>query len=234
MRRALVILGCTLALAAPTPRPTTPAPGGTTIPDVLNLTAATPALGPNATLNGRRPFPATNAWNTRIDTSPVDPHSSTLIASIGATDHLHADFGADWDGGPFGIPYVVVGRSQNRVPVSFEYADESDPGPYPIPATAPIEGGAASDGDRHVLIVDRDNWKLYELYDAHPKHGGTRWTAGSGAVFDLTTGKNRPAGWTSADAAGLPIFPGLVRYDEVSAGAITHALRFTVARTRHG
>jgi hypothetical protein len=193
---------------------------------------ARPALGVGASLHGRRPFPASNAWNTKVDQAAVDPRSKTLIASIGSADHLHPDFGANYDGGPFGIPYVVVGGKQKRVPVSFDYADESDRGPYPIPATAPIEGGARSDGDRHVLVVDRDDWKLYELYDAHPKAGATSWTAGSGAIFNLTTGKSRPAGWTSADAAGLPVFPGLVRYDEVSAGRIGHALRFTVGRTR--
>jgi hypothetical protein len=192
--------------------------------------AAKPALGPGASLRGRRPFPATDAWNRRVDTAPVDPRSAALIASIGATEHLHPDFGADWDGGPFGIPYVVVAGTQPRVPVAFEYADESDRGPYPVPRDAPVEGGRDSDGDRHVIVVDRDRWKLYELYAAYPR--GSGWRAGSGAVFDLTRGTTRPAGWTSADAAGLPIFPGLVRYDEVSAGAIEHALRFTVQRSR--
>ena len=118
--------------------------------------------------------------------------------------------------------------TQQRVPVTFAYADESDPGPYPIPASAPIEGGAGSAGDRHVIVVDVDNWKLYELFDAHPVNDGARWTAGSGAVFALGSNALRPVGWTSADAAGLPIFPGLVRYDEaVTRGTITHALRFT-------
>ena len=249
MGRVGAILGCSLILAFVTPSaaapttppaapPTAPAPSfeaSAIEPDVLHLSQTpVPALGPNATLNGRRPFPAGSAWNTRVDRAAVDPHSGTLIAAIGRTDHLHPDFGADWDGGPFGIPYVVVSGSQPRVPVSFEYADESDPGPYPVPATAPIEGGVNGDGDRHVLVVDRDNWKLYELYAAEPKASGKRWTAGSGAIFDLGTGKARPAGWTSADAAGLPVFPGLVRYDEVSAGVIKHALRFTVGRTRRG
>ncbi len=236
MRPVSVILGCALVLTAVTPSFDTPTPSGSDSGSGSDSAAASPvpALGKNANLNGRRPFPATNAWNTRIDTAAVDPRSGALIAAIGASDHLHADFGADWNGGPFGIPYVVVSGSQRRVSVSFDYADESDPGPYPIPATAPIEGGASSDGDRHVLVVDRDNWKLYELYAGYPKNGGKRWAAGSGAVFNLSTGTARPAGWTSADAAGLPIFPGLVRYDEVSAGVIKHALRFTVSRTRRG
>jgi hypothetical protein len=189
-------------------------------------------LGPGAALVTPL-FPASNAWNTRIDASPVDPNSAALIASIGATSTLHADFGANWNGGQFGIPYVVVPGTQKKVPVSFDYADESDPGPYPIPADAPIEGGANATGDRHVLVVDRDNRKLYELFDARPATGGG-WRAGSGAVFDLTSNATRPAGWTSADAAGLPILPGLVRYDEVAAGHIDHALRFTVARSRKG
>jgi hypothetical protein len=212
-----VVVACT----APAPGP----PSG-----AQPAAAPKPALGVGASLDGRRPFPASDPWNTRVDRAPVDPRSAALIASVGATEHLHPDFGADWDGGPFGIPYVVVGGTQKRVPVSFEYADESDRGPYPIPRNAPVEGGAGAAGDRHVVVVDRDRWRLYELYAAYP--AGSGWRAGSGAVFDLATGTTRPAGWTSADAAGLPIFPGLVRYDEVAAGAIRHALRFTVRRTR--
>jgi hypothetical protein len=141
------------------------------------------------------------------------------------------DFGANWDGGPFGIPYVVVPASQPMVEVAFDYTSESDPGPYPIPSNAPIEGGASSTGDRHVIVVQPSSGKLYELYDAHPNADGS-WHAGSGAIFNLATGALRPAGWTSADAAGLPILPGLVRYDEVASGVINHAIRFTVANTR--
>lgn len=194
-------------------------------------TGGVPDLGANASLNGRRVFPAGDPWNTRIDAAEVDPNSANLIAGIGLDRGLHPDFGANWNGGPFGIPYVVVGGNQGGVNVSFDYADESDAGPYPIPADAPIEGGADATGDRHVLVVDRDNWKLYELYDAH-RQSDNSWHAGSGAIFDLTTNTVRPAGWTSADAAGLPILPGLVRYDEVSRGAITHAIRFTVSKSR--
>jgi hypothetical protein len=190
-----------------------------------------PGLGPNASLDGRRPFPSDNAWNVAVDQEPVDQNSDVLIASIGVNAPLHPDFGADYNGGPFGIPYIVVDGATPAVPVSFDYADESDPGPYPIPASAPIEGGASSSGDRHVLVIDRDHWMLYELFSAYPSGGG--WQAGSGAVFDLGSDGLRPAGWTSADAAGLPIFPGLVRYDEVvEQGVIRHALRFTVRRTR--
>jgi hypothetical protein len=185
-----------------------------------------------ASLDGRRPFPADNPWNADISTASVDPKSSTLIASCGSKN-LHPDFGTVWDGAPNGIPYVVVHSSQARVPVTFDYNDESDPGPYPVPANAPIEGGSSSSGDRHVLVVDVDAWKLYELYDAHPQNNGASWHAGSGAVFDLNSNALRPAGWTSADAAGLPIFPGLVRYDEaVEQGSINHALRFTCPKTR--
>jgi len=194
--------------------------GGSGIPD----------LGANASLNGKQVFPSTDPWNTPIDTSPVDPNSANLISSIGLTTGLHPDFGANWNGGPFGIPYIVVSGTQPLVPMTFYYADESDPGPYPFPPDAPVEGGSNSTGDRHVIVIDRDHWKLYETFDSH--YNGTGWDCGSGAIFDLTTDTIRPAGWTSADAAGLPIFPGLARYDEVSAGAINHALRFTVASTR--
>jgi hypothetical protein len=185
-----------------------------------------------SSLNGRRPFPADNAWNTDISGAAVDARSSTLIASCGLRN-LHPDFGTTYNGAPNGIPYVVVRAGQPKVPVTFDYDDESDPGPYPIPPNAPIEGGASGSGDRHVIVVDLDAWKLYELFDAHPQNGGASWRAGSGAVFDLGSNALRPAGWTSADAAGLPIFPGLVRYDEVvEQGAINHALRFTCPRTR--
>jgi hypothetical protein len=182
---------------------------------------ASPALG------ARRVFPADNPWNTDVSAEPVDPNSAILIASCGVRN-LHPDFGS-----VYGIPYVLAGSATPKRPVSFEYADESDPGPYPIPDGAPIEGGAASTGDRHVLVVDTAAWKLYELFDAHPLNGGTSWRAGSGAVFDLSSNALRPLYWTSADAAGLPIFPGLVRYDEaVTRGAIDHAVRFTCPRTR--
>lgn len=184
-------------------------------------------------ITGRRMFPADNPWNRDVSSDAVDPASDILIATCGANAQLHPDFGTTWDGGPIGIPFVVVRGSQPRIPVTFDYDDESDPGPYPIPPDAPIEGGSSSNGDRHVLIVDADNWKLYELFDAHPVNGGTRWTAGSGAIFDLSSNALRPAGWTSADAAGLPILPGLVRYDEVvEQKEIRHALRFTCPTTR--
>jgi hypothetical protein len=192
-----------------------------------------PGLGANASLEGRRPFPDDNPWNTPIDAAPVDPNSDALIATIGLNTGLHPDFGANDNGGPFGIPYIVVDSTTPMVNVTFQYAAESDPGPYPIPADAPIEGGPSSAGDRHVLVIDRDHWKLYELYAAYPVPRSADWTAGSGAIFDLGSDALRPAGWTSADAAGLPILPGLVRYDEVvDQGAIRHALRFTVSRTR--
>ena len=192
-----------------------------------------PDLGSNTSLHGYRPFPDDNAWNTPVDKLPVDAKSQTFIKSIGADKPLHPDFGAPYEGAPLGIPYVVVAGTQPKVSLSFEYADESDPGPYPIPPDAPIEGGAkaAADGDRHVLVLDRDNEKLYEIFSAFPD--GKGWRAVGGAVFDLKSNKSRPAGWTSADAAGLPIFPGLVRYDEVmELKEIRHALRFTVQKTQ--
>jgi len=221
---ACAILGCSAAETAP--------PNGTPTVATDSGSPGTPALGIDASLHGRRPFPSDNPWNLDVSAAAVDPNSSALIASCGNVG-LHPDFGTVWDGAPNGIPYVVVSGSEGKVPVSFMYASESDPGPYPLPPGAPIEGGASSSGDRHVLVVDRDNWKLYELFDAHPVNGGERWTAGSGAVFDLASNALRPAGWTSADAAGLPIFPGLVRYDEaVEQSEIRHALRFTCPRTR--
>lgn len=178
-------------------------------------------------------LPKSNAFNQRVDRLPRAANSDTLVASIGGDNRFHADFGSGtYDGGPIGIPYTVVGKGQKKVAVSFQYADESDRGPYPIPASAPIEGGASADGDRHVLVVDRDRCKLYELYDARPQNRGARWTAGSGAIFDLRSNRLRPAGHTSADAAGLPILPGLARYHEVAKGSIDHALRFTAPRTR--
>lgn len=176
-------------------------------------------------------FPSDNVWHADVSKLPVDAHSATYVGSIGSGGSLKADFGAgSWDGGPIGIPYVVVGAGQPATKVAFDYADESDPGPYPIPADPPIEGGPQSDGDRHVLIVDRDACRLYELYAAQPDGGG--WSAGSGAIWDLGSNALRPATWTSADAAGLPILPGLVRYDEVAAGRVDHAIRITVPRTQ--
>jgi hypothetical protein len=156
-----------------------------------------------------------------------------MVRSIGTDDNVHPDFGSGrYEGRPIGIPYTTVTKRQKRVRVKFEYADESDKGPYPIPKNAPIEGGKDADGDRHVLVVDRDRCKLYELYAAYPVNGGKSWRAGSGAIWNLKSNKLRPDGWTSADAAGLPILPGLARYEEVRRGRIDHALRFTVSQTR--
>ncbi len=197
--------------------------------------AGVPELGVGADLHGLRPFPDNDPWNTPVDTAQVDPNSATLIASIGLAKGLHPDFGANWDGGPFGIPYVVVPGTQPRVRMQFDYDGESDPGPYPFPADAPIEGGAGSPGDRHVLAIDRDAKTLFETWSSYPLADPVRdgWSCGSGAVFDLTRSPARTAGFTSADAAGLPVLPGLVRFDEVVLrGVIAHALRFTVSRSR--
>jgi hypothetical protein len=207
---------------------TPPGGGGTTPPGGGGSSGG---LGAGASITSLQIFPPDNPWNRDVSQDPVDPNSANLIASIGLNTGLHPDFGTVWNGAPIGIPYVVVSGSQAKVPVTFDYADESDPGPYPIPPDAPIEGGASSTGDRHILVIDRDNKKLYELYNATPQGNG--WHAGSGAVFDLTSDALRPSGWTSADAAGLAIFAGLVRYDEVmEKGAINHAIRFTVQRSR--
>ena len=176
-------------------------------------------------------FPDDHIWNVPIDELPLDPNSTAYINSIGPDNTLHPDFGSGtWAGFPIGIPYVTVPGTQAKVPVNFVYADESDPGPYPIPPDPPVEGNPDGDGDRHILILDHDNCLLYELFAAHLENDG--WYAGSGAIFDLQGYALRPNGWTSADAAGLAIFPGLVRYDEVAAGEIRHAIRFTVSETR--
>ena len=176
-------------------------------------------------------FPASSPWNQRVDRLPVAANSAAIIGSIGPGETLHADFGSGlWEGAPIGIPMTVVRRTQRKVRVRFEYADESDRGPYPIPRNVKVEGGRQSDGDRHAVILDRDNCRLYELFALYPSASG--WRAGSGAIWNLRTNRLRPAGWTSADAAGLPILPGLARFDEVARGRIDHALRFTVRRTR--
>jgi hypothetical protein len=178
-------------------------------------------------------FPKSNPWNQRVDRLPVATNSGAIVNSIGASGSVHADFGSGrYDGAPIGIPYTTAPKSQKKVRVSFEYADESDKGPYPIPANAPIEGGRSSDGDRHVIVVDRSACKLYELYAAYPQSRGASWKAGSGAIWSLRSNKLRPKGWTSADAAGLPILPGLARYEDLKKGGIDHALRFTASRTR--
>jgi hypothetical protein len=177
-------------------------------------------------------FPVNNPWNQRVDRLPVAKNSAAIIASIGLNDPVHPDFGSGlYDGEPIGIPFAVVGSSTHKVPVTFQYASESDKGPYPLPRGVPVEGGYGSTGDRHVIVVDRDTCTDYELFAAYPHDGGKRWTAGSGAIFNLRSNHLRPAGWTSADAAGLPILPGLARYDEVAAGSIDHALRFTAPCT---
>lgn len=209
--------------------PSTPTTPGTT-PNPKPPVTGNCELGHLGSLRGRVPFPADNPWNQDISALPVDPNSDNYIASMGRDTKIHPDFGTTWEGRPIGIPYVVVSGSQPKVPMTFDYSSESDPGPYPIPADAPIEGGPTSTGDRHVLVVDCDNGKLYETYSSY--QNGSGWHAASGAIFDMNSNALRPAGWTSADAAGLPIFPGLVRYDEVEAGEIRHALRFTVRNTQ--
>lgn len=216
MRRLAVAVGCMSLVAAaalltlPTLGSAHPLPGASNCPV----------------------FPANSPWNQRVDTLSVAKNSAELIASIGLNDPVHPGFGSGlYDGEPNGIPYTVVGSSTRKVPVTFQYASESDKGPYPLPRGVPIEGGYGSTGDRHVIVVDRDTCTDYELFAAHPHDRGQRWSAGSGAIFNLRSNRLRPAGWTSADAAGLPILPGLARYSEVAVGGIDHALRFTAPCT---
>jgi hypothetical protein len=205
------------------PRPTAPAPQPAAPPPLAPPSGGQPVLG------GCAMFPADNTWNRDISALPVDADSATYIASIYATGgngFLHADFGG---GGAYGVPFIVVPQSQPPAPINFtDYGDESDPGPYPVPLDAPLEGGG--EGDSHVLALQQGSCRLFEMYNAHPR--GDHWDASSGAVFDLNSNALRPASWTSADAAGLPILPGLVRYDEVAAGAINHAVRFTAGRVQ--
>jgi hypothetical protein len=236
-----------------TAAPLAPTPGAASTTETPAPAAQAPAPGPVASpssnvkltddLGGRALFPPDNWWNQDVSSAPVDPQSNAYINFIGRTRTLHPDFGPP----PYGIPYVGVGGAEPRVPVTFvAYGDESDAGfrdeaGYPIPVAAQsqpnyIEGGVpggASGGDRHLLIVDRDKWMLYELYAAQWNAQRGRWEAESGAIFDLSANGRRPDGWTSADAAGLAILPGLVRYDEASRGPITHALRATVRATNH-
>ena len=187
-----------------------------------------PGAGPS--IAGCNVFPADNEWNRDVSGDAVDPNSDKYIAAMNPTKGLHPDWG-NWSTDHYGIPYDVVPSSQAKVPITFDYADESDPGPYPIPPTARVEGGAGSGGDQHVLIVQQGTCLLYEMFSS--SIAGAGWHAGSGAVWDLSSNKLRTEGWTSADAAGLPIFPGLARTDEViDKGEIKHALRFTVVNSQ--
>ncbi len=231
------------ATRTPTPLPTA-TPTSTKPPATATPTSPPPTVVPTATptqsTSACTIFPPDNPWNTDVSGFPVHPNSAAYVNFIGPTKFLHPDFGTFWDGGPIGIPYVVVPGDQPLVPVAFLYDDESDGGPYPIPPNTPIEGGADSTGDRHVLMLGLERCQLHELYYAWPPGSSgdpytDRWYAGSGAIFDLHSNTLRPDGWTSADAAGLPILPGLVRYDEVvERGVIPHALRFTVRATQKG
>ena len=207
-----------------------PGGGGTGSTDGSNPSLACNVMttGQGASLGGFVPFNNSSAWNTDISTAPVDPNSATIISNFVGSVNVHPDFGTDPS---YGIPYVVVNGSQSLVNVNLNaYASESDPGPMPVPVNVPMEGGSSSTGDRHVLVLDNQNCFLYELYNSSPNSDGS-WSADSTAVWDLLGNEQRSHTWTSADAAGLPIFPGLVRYDEVTAGKIRHAFRFTLPRT---
>ena len=219
---AVTVAGALGVAAVATAAPTSILGGATASQPAKRLTPPGPRIG------GCRVFPADNAWNREIASAPLHPRSSQIINHIQAvgSDNLHADFGENPD---YGIPYLVVPASQPLVPITYTaYGDESDPGPFPIPLTAPIEGGS----DAHVLVVQQETCQLFELFASQPTPSG--WEAASGARFDLNTNSLRQLGWTSADAAGLPILPGLVRYEEVAAGAIDHAIRVTFSETQAG
>ncbi|MGW7381091.1 hypothetical protein [Streptomyces sp. NPDC054794] len=214
--------------AKPSTGPSTAEPRATRSAATKPKSAATPQVS-----NGSCAVASADSiWRRKVNSLPVHPKSSAYVMSIGASSHVHPDFGSgEWDGKPFGIPITELKSGQAPVSVSFHYADESDRGPYPIPPNARIEGGPRGGGDRHVIAWDKSACKVYELYDAH-RRSNRHWTAQSGAIFNLWSDKLRPQGWTSADAAGLPILPGLARYDEASTGTITHALRITVPRSQ--
>ncbi len=196
----------------------------------IALLAASPVYA-QQTIGQCPVLPANNIWNTPVDTLPMLSNSASMVNTIGASTGFHADFGSGtWNGGPIGIPFIPVPGSQTKYPATFLYDDESDVGPYAVPLNAPIEGGSSSNGDRHAIAIDVDNCILYELYRAFPQTSS--WTADSGAIFDLNSNALRPAIWTSADAAGLPIMPGLVTHEEILTGEIKHAIRFTVPQTR--
>jgi hypothetical protein len=223
MRRLLLLIPACAAIAA-----------GALVPALARSAGGSASVSGSPILPGAphcHVFPADNAWNQRVDHLPVAKDSPQLIARIGLDDPVHPDFGTVYDGAPNGIPYAIVTNATKRVPVSFQYASESDGHRYPLPRNVPIEGGSHSSGDRHVIVVNKDTCTDYELFAAYPHDAGRRWTAGSGAIFNLNSDHLRPAGWTSADAAGLPILAGLAIYGQVAAGAIDHALRFTAPCT---
>jgi hypothetical protein len=222
---SIIMLACT-AIGTPTAEPPPAPTAGETIPTSTAIVAPPPVTG-GPTIGNCPVFPATNYWNAPVDSLPIHPQSDAWIDSIGRDAGFHMDFGSgEFDGGSIGIPFdMVSGSGVNKYTVDFYYPDESDPGPYPIPENPSIEAG----GDHHILVVDRETCTLYEIFDASFDNGN--WTGGSGAIFDLNSNALRPDTWTSADAAGLPILPGLVRYDEIEAGEIKHALRFTVEET---
>jgi hypothetical protein len=228
LRSAGIVTALALAAAA-----TLAAPGSKAVGPYPNLAPCTVFPAPPASLSPRAPSLATeSAWNQDISKAPRDPRSRAYIAYINAhgDTHLHPDFGSPR---AYGFPYAVVGAGQPKLPIHYTaYGEESDPGPFPVPAQAPVEGGAGSDGDRHVLVVDRAACRLYELYRAFPRGGKRGWNADSGTAWDLRSVARRPDSWTSADAAGLPIFPGLVRRDEAGSGEIRHAIRVTFESTR--
>lgn len=223
-----------VATATPDMTPTMPKPAKASTSSTSTREPAEPrAPRPAASLGGCPNLPHDDIWHADVSKLPRHRRSAEYVASIGAQRSVKADFGSGlWEGEPIGIPITYVDRNQRPVPVTFDYDSESDKGPFPIPTHAIVEGGPGSSGDRHVLVVDKSSCRLHELWDAHSRPGGS-WHAGSGAVFDLRSSRLRPKSWTSADAAGLPIAPGLVRYEEVAAGRIDHAIRVTVPKSQN-
>jgi hypothetical protein len=231
------IMGITSCTKDESMVPPTTKTSNLTTPSLTQATTRTTACNAQiSSVENIEMFPADNSWNQNISTAALDPNSSQIIAKISSIP-LRADFGSGtWDGDPIGIPFTVVCGSQAKVKVTWransndgDYGSQSDPGPYAIPLNAPIEDAGQSGSDAHVISVDKDNGILYELYNASVVNG--QWQASSGAIFNLNSDALRPLGWTSADAAGLPIFPGLVRYDEILAGVINHPIRYVMANS---